>query len=69
MIDHFSDAQGDNARGLKLFKGEAITVGRIVNDEWYQGYKDENTCGYFPRAFVHIKKYAPGGSVTFSNVY
>jgi hypothetical protein len=45
-----------HTKGLKLSNGEIITVGRIVNDDWYQGFKDVNTCGYFPRVFVRVQR-------------
>ena len=48
--------QGNNATGFLLSKGDIVTVGRIVNDEWYQGFQDEDICGYFPRAFVSVRK-------------
>jgi hypothetical protein len=40
-----------------LAKGDVVTVGRIVNDEWYQGFNNKDVCGYFPRSFVSIRKY------------
>jgi len=59
---NISKGQNDK-NGLTLYKGEAIKIGRIVNDEWFQGFKDENTCGYFPRLFVRIQRYV-GASET-----
>jgi Variant SH3 domain len=47
--------QGNGAKGLKFSKGEIVMVGRIVNGEWYQGFKDENTCGYFPHVLVQVQ--------------
>ena len=44
------------AAGLRLSKGDVVTVGRIVNDEWFQGC-NKGFCGYFPRTFVSIRKY------------
>jgi hypothetical protein len=32
-------------------------LGEIVNDEWFQGLNNKDICGYFPRAFVSIRKY------------
>ena len=49
--------QGSKATGLRLSKGDAVTVGRIVNDEWYQGFNNEDICGYFPRTFVSVRMY------------
>ena len=48
--------QNNNATGLRLSKGDIVTVGRIVNDEWYQGFNSKDICGYFPRAFVSVRK-------------
>ena len=44
------------ATGLRMSKGEVVTVGRIVNDEWYQGFNNKDVYGYFPRAFVSVRK-------------
>jgi len=54
--DGIMPGPGNNAIGLRLSMGDAVTVGRIVNDEWYQGFNDKNICGYFPRAFVSVRK-------------
>jgi len=54
--DGIMPGPGNNATGLRLFKGDVVTVGRIVNDEWYQGFNNKDICGYFPRAFVSVRK-------------
>lgn len=43
--------------GLRLAQGETVIVTRVVNDEWYYGYRDTSpsTVGYFPRSFVAVK--------------
>ena len=56
QVDLLLQTQGNHATGLRLSKGEVVTVGRIVNDEWYQGFNNKEICGYFPRAFVSVRK-------------
>ena len=55
------------ATGLRMSKGDVVTVGRIVNDEWYQGFNNKDICGYFPRAFVSIQKYVRRFKAHFKN--
>ena len=61
----FTFTKVDNGAGLRLSKGDVVTVGRIVDDEWYQGYNNEDICGYFPRAFVSVRKYVGRFKSTF----
>jgi hypothetical protein len=41
-------------KGLKLHLGRYVTIGRVVNQDWYQGYDPHDHVGYFPRNHVKV---------------
>lgn len=46
----------EGQQGLKMSQWETVTIAKVVNEEWYHGYKDKHTLGYFPRNFVSIQR-------------
>ncbi|KZP14529.1 hypothetical protein FIBSPDRAFT_1048746 [Athelia psychrophila] len=55
---HMAGNRQEGQTGLKLAQGETVTITKVVNEEWYQGCKDKNTVGYFPRSFVSVQSIA-----------
>lgn len=43
-------------KGLPLSLNDKVTIGRVVNEQWYQGYTTPDQVGYIPRNFVKIVK-------------
>ena len=43
--------------GLPLHPQESVMIGRIVNQDWYEGYlpNDLNKYGFIPRNYVKIE--------------
>ena len=50
----FSLGNQDGPKGLKLKQHGQVTIGRIVNGDWYQGYSNPDEVGYLPRNFVKV---------------
>jgi hypothetical protein len=45
-----------DVKGLPLSLGDSVTIGRVVNEHWFQGYTTPDKVGYIPRSFVRIEK-------------
>jgi hypothetical protein len=41
-------------KGLKLHFDRPVIIGRVVNQDWYQGYDPHDHLGYFPRNHVRV---------------